>query len=157
MNVLDLKNIASASSKDSLMAKIRSHSALVGVVGIGYVGLPLAVEKAKVGFTVRGYDRNPVRIDQVNQGLNYIGDVDDRELSTLADDGKISATGDFSTLGECDVVVICVPTPLTINKDPEKSVTARITLDGFRPTGMTAYERPGEGKAIEPFPAKVAW
>ena len=72
---------ASSIRASALKKKIADRTATVGVVGIGYVGLPLAVEKAKVGFDVVGYDRNPIRIDQVKQGLNYIRDVDDRELA----------------------------------------------------------------------------
>ena len=103
----------------ALKKKIVERSALVGVVGIGYVGLPLAVEKAKVGFDVIGYDRNPIRVDQVNQGLNYIRDVRDADLAEMVENGKIRATTDFSSLGSCDCIVICVPTPLTVNKEPD--------------------------------------
>jgi UDP-N-acetyl-D-glucosamine dehydrogenase len=104
-----------------LKKKILDRTALIGVAGIGYVGLPLAVEKAKVGFTVIGYDRNAIRVDQVNQGLNYIRDVDDRELAEMVEGGRLSATGDITTLARCDVVIICVPTPLTANLDPDIS------------------------------------
>jgi len=104
-----------------LRQKIATHTALVGVVGIGYVGLPLAVEKAKVGYQVVGYDRNAIRVAQVNQGSNYIRDVSDDDLTRAVAAAKLSATTDFSTLGNCDVIVICVPTPLTINKDPDIS------------------------------------
>ncbi len=104
-----------------LKRKFTDRSALIGVVGIGYVGLPLAVEKSKVGFTVIGYDRNPIRVDQVNQGLNYIRDVDDQELAAVVDSGKLSATADVASLGKCDAIVICVPTPLTAHYDPDIS------------------------------------
>jgi UDP-N-acetyl-D-glucosamine dehydrogenase len=104
-----------------LKQKILDRSAVVGVAGIGYVGLPLAVEKAKVGFTVIGYDRNPIRVDQVNQGLNYIRDVDDRELAEMVEAGRLSATDEARTFARCDVVIICVPTPLTANLDPDIS------------------------------------
>jgi UDP-N-acetyl-D-glucosamine dehydrogenase len=106
---------------DGLKAKILDRTALVGVVGIGYVGLPLAVEKAKVGFSVIGYDRNPIRIDQINEGLNYIRDVKDADLAQVVDGGRLHATMDFAKLGACDVIVICVPTPLTVNLDPDIS------------------------------------
>ncbi|HTX04085.1 MAG TPA: NAD(P)-binding domain-containing protein, partial [Candidatus Acidoferrales bacterium] len=105
----------------TLKKKLSDHSALVGVVGVGYVGLPLAVEKAKVGFNVTGYDRNPIRVDQLRQGLNYIRDVNDRELAEAVESGKLSASTDFSSLGRCDCIVICVPTPLTANKEPDIS------------------------------------
>jgi UDP-N-acetyl-D-glucosamine dehydrogenase len=106
---------------DELKKKIVDHTAIIGVAGIGYVGLPLAVEKAKVGFTVMGYDRNPIRVDQLNHGLNYIRDVDDRELASMVEAGRLSGTIDFSTLGRCDAIIICVPTPLTANLDPDTS------------------------------------
>jgi UDP-N-acetyl-D-glucosamine dehydrogenase len=107
--------------RETLKQKFTERSALIGVAGIGYVGLPLAVEKAKVGFNVVGYDRNSVRVDQVNQGLNYIRDVDDSEMANLVENGKLRATTDFSTLSRCDAIVICVPTPLTPNLDPDIS------------------------------------
>jgi UDP-N-acetyl-D-glucosamine dehydrogenase len=106
---------------EELKKKIVERTAVIGVAGVGYVGLPLAVEKAKVGFTVIGYDRNPIRVDQLNQGLNYIRDVDDRELGAMVEAGRLSGTIDFSTLGQCDAIIICVPTPLTANLDPDTS------------------------------------
>jgi len=105
----------------ALKKKITDRTAVVGVVGIGYVGLPLAVEKAKVGFDVIGYDRNPIRVDQLNQGLNYIRDVRDEELTDMVESRKLRATTDFSSLASCDCIVICVPTPLTLNKEPDIS------------------------------------
>ncbi|MBV8244594.1 MAG: nucleotide sugar dehydrogenase [Candidatus Eremiobacteraeota bacterium] len=116
-----LKPSPANDERADLVAKIETHSATVGVVGIGYVGLPLAVEKAKVGFPVVGFDRNPLRVNQVAQGLNYIRDVDDDELAAVVYNGRLSATTDFSRLGTCDVIVICVPTPLTKNLDPDIS------------------------------------
>lgn len=107
--------------KSRLLSAIRERTALVGVVGIGYVGLPLAVEKAKVGFKVVGFDRNPERVAKVNAGQSYIGDVKADELADAVTRGALTATTDFSRLGECDVVVICVPTPLTRNRDPDIS------------------------------------
>ncbi|MDE2482314.1 MAG: nucleotide sugar dehydrogenase [bacterium] len=112
---------ASSLRASALKKKIHDKSALVGVIGIGYVGLPLAVEKAKVGFHVTGYDRNPIRVDQIRQGLNYIRDVDDRELAACVEEGRLDASSDFSSLGSCDCIVICVPTPLTANKEPDIS------------------------------------
>ncbi|HLI95322.1 MAG TPA: nucleotide sugar dehydrogenase [Candidatus Baltobacteraceae bacterium] len=109
------------SLRERLKKKLQAREALIGVAGIGYVGLPLAVEKAKVGFDVIGYDRNSVRVDQINQGLNYIRDVKDEDLARLVETGKLRARTDFGTLGQCDAVVICVPTPLTPNLDPDIS------------------------------------
>lgn len=105
----------------NLKEKLQDHSATVGVIGLGYVGLPLAVEKGKVGFSVIGFDINTARVARVNAGDNYIGDVKDEELLELAQKGIITATTDYAKLAECDVVVICVPTPLTITRDPDIS------------------------------------
>lgn len=102
-----------------LKQKILSRQAVVAVVGAGYVGLPLAVEKAKVGFTVWCIDRNEKRVGMINRGENYIQDVKSEELSHLVAQGKIKATTDFDILDQCDVVIICVPTPLTVNREPD--------------------------------------
>jgi UDP-N-acetyl-D-glucosamine dehydrogenase len=126
-----------------LKKKFNERSALVGVIGIGYVGLPLAVEKAKVGFEVIGYDRNPIRVDQVCQGLNYIRDVDDRELAEMVEGGKLNASTDFSTLGKCDCIVICVPTPLTANKEPDISYIRNVGGE------IAKHLRPGQLVSLE--------
>lgn len=104
-----------------LKEKIEKHQAKVGVIGLGYVGLPLAVEKGKVGFTVLGFEIDESKVKRVNSGINYIGDVKDEELRELSRKGSLQATTDYSRLSECDVVVICVPTPLTITRDPDIS------------------------------------
>lgn len=134
---------ASSLRAGALKKKITDRSAVVGVVGIGYVGLPLAVEKAKVGFTVIGYDRNPIRVDQLNQGLNYIRDVHDQELAEAVESSKLSATTDFSTLGSCDCIVICVPTPLTANKEPDISYIRTVAAQ------IRRYLRPGQLVSLE--------
>ena len=126
-----------------LRAKIEQHKALVGVVGIGYVGLPLAVEKAKVGFKVLGFDRNGIRVAQVAKGLNYIRDVVDEELANAVAEGKLVTTTDFSRLAECDVIVICVPTPLTINKEPDISYIRAVGAD------IVKSMRPGQLICLE--------
>ncbi len=110
-----------------LKEKIINRTAKVGVIGLGYVGLPLAVEKGKVGFEVTGFDRNAKRIAQVNAGENYIKDVKDEDLKTLASNGKLVATDDFARLNEADVIVICVPTPLTVTRDPDISYIVNVT------------------------------
>lgn len=107
------------SLQQHLVDAIQTRKAKVGVVGIGYVGLPLAVEKGKVGFSVLGFDRNPRRVSQINAGENYIDDVVDAELAELVREGRLEASTDFSRLADCDVVVICVPTPLTEHRDPD--------------------------------------
>lgn len=105
----------------NLLEKIRARVAKVGVIGLGYVGLPLAVEKAKAGFHVLGFDIQLERVEKINRGENYIGDVVPEDLTTLAQNGHLSATGDFSRIGECDVLTICVPTPLDEFKQPDLS------------------------------------
>ncbi|MCX7827735.1 MAG: nucleotide sugar dehydrogenase [Thermanaerothrix sp.] len=105
----------------SLMGKITSRSAVVGVIGLGYVGLPLAVEKARAGFKVIGFDVQPDKCDKVNRGENYIGDVVGEDLRRLVQDGRIMATSDFGRIAECDVAAICVPTPLDQYKQPDIS------------------------------------
>jgi nucleotide sugar dehydrogenase len=113
--------------KAELLAKIRARSAVVGVVGLGYVGLPFAVEKAKVGYKVVGIDQNPRRAAKVNAGENYIGDVDDAELADLVKSGRIRATTDFTEIPAMDVVVIAVPTPLTKNLTPDLEFVEGVT------------------------------
>jgi UDP-N-acetyl-D-glucosamine dehydrogenase len=110
-----------------LKEKIVNRTAKVGVIGLGYVGLPLAVEKSKVGFDVTGFDHNAKRVALVNSGQNYIKDVKDEDLRTLVADKKLTATDDFAQLKEVDVIVICVPTPLTITRDPDISYIINVT------------------------------
>ena len=111
---------------EALIDKIKSHSAQIGIVGLGYVGLPLAVLQAKNGFTVIGIDEVAEKVDMVNQGTNYILDVVDEELNEVVHTKRLSATTDFSVLKECDVVLICVPTPLTRNKEPDISAILKV-------------------------------
>src|ERR1035437_3909503 len=101
--------------------KIRSHSARVGVVGLGYVGLPLAVEFAKAGFSVTGIDVSAEKVRRVNAGDSYIGDIPTSSLKPLVESKLITATTDFSVLRDLDTINICVPTPLRKTKDPDMS------------------------------------
>ncbi|MGE5373159.1 MAG: nucleotide sugar dehydrogenase [Solirubrobacterales bacterium] len=112
---------------EKLLTKIRDRSALVGVVGLGYVGLPFAVEKGKAGFTVIGIEVDSDRAARVNRGENYIGDVDDAELKQLVQSGQITAVTDFSRISEVDVIVVCVPTPLTRNMTPDLQFIESVT------------------------------
>ena len=107
--------------KQLLLNKIQEKSIVAGVVGLGYVGLPLAVEKAKAGFRTIGFDVQKEKVDLVNAGHNYIGDVVDSDLATLVAEGKLSATTDFSFIKEVDFVAICVPTPLDSHQQPDIS------------------------------------
>lgn len=107
--------------KEELLKKIEERTITVGVVGLGYVGLPLAVEKAKVGFKTIGFDIQKEKVDMVNAGHNYIGDVVDSDLDNLVKIGKLSATTDFSVIKNADFVAICVPTPLDEHQEPDIS------------------------------------
>ena len=109
------------SSAKLLEEKIRTRQAKVGIVGLGYVGLPLAVEFAKAGFTVTGIDLSDLKIAQVNAGDSYIGDIPSATLAALVHSGKLKATSDFSVVRDLDTVNICVPTPLRKTKDPDMS------------------------------------
>ncbi|WP_323720629.1 nucleotide sugar dehydrogenase [Acetomicrobium sp.] len=117
----------------TLYEKITLKSAEVGVIGLGYVGLPLAVEKAKAGFRVLGFDVQREKVDKINSGENYIGDVVPEDLATLTNNGHLSATDDFSRISECDVLAICVPTPLDKFKQPDLSyvVNTANTIEPF--------------------------
>lgn len=130
-------------AKQALLDKIHSRTALVGVVGIGYVGLPFAVEKAKMGFRVIGIDRNPRRVDMINRGENFISDVRDDELKQLVDKGLLSAVSDFEHAGDLDVVVIAVPTPLTKNLTPDLQYVEHVTrlfAEHIRPGQLISLE-----------------
>ena len=107
--------------KQVLLNKIKNKEIVVGVVGLGYVGLPLAVEKAKAGFKTIGFDVQDEKVDMVNQGKNYIGDVVDDDLKKLVEDGMLRATTDFSFIKDVDFVAICVPTPLDKHQQPDIS------------------------------------
>lgn len=107
--------------KEILLKKIADKEIVVGVVGLGYVGLPLAVEKSKAGFKTIGFDVQAEKVTKVNQGENYIGDVVDRDLAAMVEQGMLSATTDFSFIKDVDFVAICVPTPLDAHQQPDLS------------------------------------
>jgi len=109
------------SIRNQLQSKIEAGTARLGVIGIGYVGLPLAVEFAKAGLPVVGFDVKPEKAEQVNRGESYVGDVPSDELRRVVEAGTLTATSDFARLGECDAAIICVPTPLRKTKDPDIS------------------------------------
>ena len=102
-----------------LQEKIRSRKARVGVIGLGYVGLPLAVEFARAGLDVTGFDVDSRRVEDVNQGRSYIVDMSDGEMREILGSGRLRATADFSRLADMDTINICVPTPLRKTKDPD--------------------------------------
>src|SRR5579871_2664225 len=104
-----------------LEEKIRNRTAKVGIAGLGYVGLPLAVEFAKAGFDVTGIDLSDSKVNRINAGDSYVGDVSTSTLAPLVKAGKVKATTDFSAIRDLDTVNICVPTPLRKTKDPDMS------------------------------------
>ena len=101
--------------------KIHNRTAKIGVIGLGYVGLPLAIEFVRSGFNVVGIDIDENKINSINQGKNYIKDVDDNLLNKAVKESKLSATSDFSVVKDMDSISICVPTPLNKQKDPDIS------------------------------------
>jgi len=104
-----------------IMEKLINKTAILGVVGLGYVGLPLAVEKAKAGFRTIGFDVQESKVDMVNAGKNYIGDVVNEDLEEIVKTGILSATTDFGQVASADAVCICVPTPLDDHQQPDIS------------------------------------
>lgn len=105
----------------TFLDKLKTKDTQFCVIGLGYVGLPLAVEVANVGIKVTGVEIDPIKVEKINRGENYIGDVKDEELKVAVEKGLIVATTDFSVIKDMDVVSICVPTPLNKLKDPDMS------------------------------------
>jgi nucleotide sugar dehydrogenase len=126
-----------------LLTKIQNRTALVGMVGLGYVGLPFAVEKAKVGYHVIGIEQNPERAECVNRGENYIPDVSDDEMRTLVQKGLLEAVTTFDRVSEMDVIVIAVPTPLTKNLIPDLQFVEHVTRQ------LAKHLRPGQLICLE--------
>ena len=104
-----------------ILKKIEENTEKVGVIGLGYVGLPLAVTFAKKGITVLGFEKSTAKANKVNEAKNYIADVKDEDLAKVVTEKKLSAIGDFSRIKECDAIIICVPTPLDKFKKPDMS------------------------------------
>ena len=107
--------------ESALLRSVADRTLVCGTVGLGYVGLPLAVEKAKAGFRTVGFDVQADKVDMVNRGENYIGDVVQEDLAALVEAGTLEATCDFSRIAECGFVAICVPTPLDAHQMPDTS------------------------------------
>jgi UDP-N-acetyl-D-glucosamine dehydrogenase len=113
--------------KEKLLKKIKNKTAILGVIGLGYVGLPLAVEKAKAGYKTIGFDVQEKKVRWVNEGRNYIGDILDSDLKEVVDENLLHATNDYFFLKEVDTVCICVPTPLDIYQQPDLSYVRNST------------------------------
>jgi UDP-N-acetyl-D-glucosamine dehydrogenase len=129
--------------QQQLLERIAARTARVGVVGIGYVGLPLAVVFAEAGFHVTGIDLSAERVAQINSGHSYIADVPAETVARLRSEGRISATTDYSALAEMDAISICVPTPLRKTRDPDISFIASVTEE------IAAHLRPGQVIVLE--------
>src|SRR5262249_21814253 len=108
-------------SSMSLLDKIKQRKARVVVIGAGYVGLPLSVGEARIGFSVTGFDTSEDRVRAVGAGKSYIRDVNDAELAELVAGGQLAAANDPEVLARGDALIICVPTPLNKTKDPDIS------------------------------------
>jgi len=106
---------------DILAKKIEANTEKIGVIGLGYVGLPLAVSFAKKGIQVLGFEKSIAKTDKVNAAKNYIADIKDEDFVKVVNERKLSATGDFRRIKECDAIIICVPTPLDKFKKPDMS------------------------------------
>lgn len=107
--------------KTELLEKIKNNEETVGILGLGYVGLPLAVTFALNNVKIIGFEKNSMKVTKVSNAENYIGDVNDEDLKTVIKKGLFSATDDFHIIKECDAVLICVPTPLDKFKKPDMS------------------------------------
>jgi len=108
--------------KETILKKIEANRETVGIIGLGYVGLPLAVNFAEAGVNTLGFDKNPEKVDMINHGDNYIGDIRDAVLrNVVVDKHLLEATIDFSRIKECDALLICVPTPLDKFRKPDMS------------------------------------
>jgi len=112
------------SKLEDLRGKIDAREARIGVIGLGYVGLPLVVELGNAGFRVTGFDIDATKVRAISEGRSYIGDVASSEVSKLVEEGRLEATTDFNMLASVDVINICVPTPLRKTRDPDVSFIA---------------------------------
>jgi UDP-N-acetyl-D-glucosamine dehydrogenase len=117
-------------NSEAILQKAANKTIQVGIIGLGYVGLPLAVTFARNGVAVLGFEKSPQKAAAVNAGENYIGDIINAELETVVNNTKkLSATTDFSRIRECDAVIICVPTPLDKFKKPDMSYIEEACID----------------------------
>jgi len=114
---------------NNILKKIKDKKIIIGVIGMGYVGLPLALEYALHGFKTIGFELDNSKVDMLNKGLNYNQDIESKLIEKTVKSKSLSATADFSRLKECDAIFICVPTPFTVNKDPDISFILKAVED----------------------------
>jgi UDP-N-acetyl-D-glucosamine dehydrogenase len=131
------------SELESVQQKIATRTAKVGLIGLGYAGLPLAVAFAEAGFQVVGIDLQDVRVDALNRGESYIGDIPAERVASLIASNAFRATTDYSALADVDAITICVPTPLTADKGPDPSAVAAAAH------GIASWLRPGQVIVLE--------
>lgn len=129
--------------KETILSKIANNTERIGVIGLGYVGLPLAVNFAEAGIEVIGFDKSQAKVDKINHGENYIKDIRDAVLREVVHKVKLKATTDFSLMKECDALLICVPTPLDKFRKPDMSFIEASCTDIGR------YMRPGTFISLE--------
>lgn len=129
--------------KETILSKIAGNQEVVGIIGLGYVGLPLAVNFAEAGVKTIGFDKNPQKVDSINHGKNYIEDIRDAVLKEVVDNVSLTATTDFSRMAECDALIIAVPTPLDRFKKPDMSYIESACTDIGR------YMKPGTFICLE--------
>ncbi|MGO4571543.1 nucleotide sugar dehydrogenase [Microvirga sp. 2TAF3] len=138
-----VKTDATVADVAELLAKFKGRSATIGIVGLGYVGIPLALTAAKAGFKVVGFDIDAPRVDQINRGESFIKHIPSALISDAVKAGKFTATADFARLGEPDAILICVPTPLTKHREPDLSYvenTARAIAPRLRKGQLVVLE-----------------
>ena len=116
----------------SLLTRIENKSAVIGVVGLGYVGLPLVLAYARAGFQTLGLDIDSSKIDHLHAGTSYIKHIPTDQVAAARDSGKLDATTDFSRIRDCDAIILCVPTPLDEHFEPDLSFVTD-TLDSVVP------------------------
>src|SRR5438045_2452606 len=127
MNDAPVNRAGAPANVDALAARFRDRSAKIGVIGLGYVGLPLARTIAERGFTVLGFDLDPVKVARLNAGESYIRHISSESIAALRKAERLAATGEVARLGEADAILLCVPTPLTRQREPDLSFVLRTT------------------------------
>jgi len=133
-----LSSTSTVDVQDHLATQLTTRTATIGIVGLGYVGLPLAMAYAAEGYDVLGIDVSERIVDQLNRGVNHIEDVDDDELARSVDEEVFRAEATYASIGEADVVFVCVPTPVTQHKDPDTTYIEQATAT------MAEHLRPGQ-------------